>query len=144
MDGTIEGNIKVSGHLVVGSTGKIHGNVEALSAVIGGEVIGNVNAPEKTELTSTAKLIGDIRTDAIVIDEKAVFQGKCDMNQEEGKGKRRPVREKRAGRKSARDALREALKEAEAVSAGMDASDDTQKEAETVAAVSIKTEAEEA
>ncbi|MGN1148763.1 MAG: polymer-forming cytoskeletal protein [Lachnospiraceae bacterium] len=113
LDGTVEGNVKVTGHLVLGATGKVHGNVEALSAMIGGEVTGSIIAPEKTELTSTARVIGDIRTDSIVIDEKAIFQGKCDMNQEEEKGRRRPPREKRAGKKSARDALREALKEAE-------------------------------
>lgn len=114
LDGTIEGNVKVEGHLLVGATGKIHGNVEALSAVIGGEVTGNVKASEKVELTSTARVIGDICTNAIVIDEKAIFQGKCDMNQEEAKPKKRPVKEKRAGKKSAKDALREALMEAEA------------------------------
>ena len=114
LDGTVEGNVKVEGHLLVGATGKIHGNIEALSAVIGGEVTGNVTAPEKVELTSTARVIGDLRTNAIVIDEKAIFQGKCDMNQEEAKPKKRPAKEKKAGKKSAKDALREALKEAEA------------------------------
>lgn len=113
LDGVVEGNVSVTGHLVVGATGRIHGNVEAKSVMIGGEVTGNVAAPEKTELTATARVIGDIRTDAIVIDEKAVFQGRCDMNQEESKGKKRPVKEKRAGRKSAKDALREALIEAQ-------------------------------
>ena len=115
IDGVIEGNVVVSGNLVVGAAGKINGNVEAASAMIGGVIEGNVNAAQKTELTSTARVIGDIKTMLIVIDEKAVFQGKCDMNQEEGKARKRPTREKsRAGRKSAKDALREALKEAEA------------------------------
>ena len=58
-------------------------------------------------------MIGDIKTNVIVIDEKAVFQGKCDMNQEDVKPKKRPVRESRAGKKSAKDALKEALKEME-------------------------------
>lgn len=114
LDGCVEGNVTVSGQLVLGATGKIHGNVEASSAVLGGEVIGSVKAPEKAELTSTARVIGDIGTNLIVVDAKAIFQGKCDMNQEEAKpAKKRPVRENRAGRKSAKDALKEALREVE-------------------------------
>lgn len=113
LDGVVEGDVKVGGHLLVGISGKIHGNVEAASAAIGGEVTGNVVAPDKTELTSTARLIGDIRTNVIVIDEKAIFQGKCDMNQEELKPRRRPPRENRAGKRSAKEALRDALKAAE-------------------------------
>lgn len=113
MDGTVEGNVKVGGHLLVGVSGKIHGDVEAASTAIGGEVMGNVTAPEKTELTSTARVIGDIRTNIIIIDEKAIFQGRCDMNQEELKPRKRLPRETRAGRRSVKDALREALKEAE-------------------------------
>lgn len=113
MDGTVEGNVTVTGQLLVGATGKIHGNIDAQAVVIGGEVTGSVKAPERAELTSTARVIGDIRTGVIVIDEKAIFQGKCDMNQEEAKPKKRPVRESRAGKKSAKDALKEALKEVE-------------------------------
>lgn len=113
MDGVVEGNVKVTGQLLVGATGKIHGNIDAQAVVIGGEVNGSVKAPERAELTSTARVIGDIKTGVIVIDEKAVFQGKCDMNQEEAKPKKRPVRESRAGKKSAKDALKEALKEME-------------------------------
>ena len=114
IDGTIEGNVKVTGNLVVGATGKINGDVEAVSAMVGGAVNGNLVIAEKTELTSTARIIGDIKTKVIVIDEKAVFQGRCDMHQEDAKIKKRPIKERRAVKKSAKDALREALKEAEA------------------------------
>ena len=117
LDGVVEGSVKVGGNLLVGVSGKIHGDVEAESATIGGEVTGNVNAARKAELTSTAKVIGDIHTQVIVIDEKAVFQGRCDMNQEDLKPRRRPLRENRAGRRSAKEALRDALKAAEEVRA---------------------------
>lgn len=116
LDGVVEGNVKISGKLVVGSKGVVRGSIEAVAAVIGGEVAGNVMTQERAELTSTAKVIGDIRTRVIVIDEKAIFQGKCDMNQEEAKPRKRPARENRAGKKSAKDALKEALKEVEAES----------------------------
>lgn len=116
IDGNVNGSVKVTGSLIVGSTGIIHGDVEAGSAIIGGEVLGNIAAADKAELTATAKVIGDVATKVIVIDEHAVFQGRCDMNQE-GIERKKPamVRAKaaRAGRKSAKAALEEALKEVE-------------------------------
>lgn len=117
LDGTIEGEVNVDGTLIVGAAGKINGSIEAASAIIGGEVYGDVNAPEKIEITSTAKVIGNLKTNIIVIDEKAIFQGGCDMNQEVAEGakpRKRIMRETRSGKKSAKDALKEALMEVEA------------------------------
>lgn len=114
VDAKVTGNITTTGTLIVGATGTIDGNVEAEAVLIGGEVFGNIIANQKAELTSTAKVLGDITTQVIVIDEKAIFQGKCDMNQEmpERKGKV-SAKAVRAGKKSAKAALAEALKEVE-------------------------------
>lgn len=63
---------------------------------------------------STAKLLGDLKTGAIVVDENAIFQGKCDMNQDEtelaarAKKRRGPAK---TARRSAKAALAEALME---------------------------------
>lgn len=115
IDGRVNGNVTVTGSLIVGSTGSVSGNVSAKAVVVGGEVLGDVNAPEKTELTGTAKVLGDITTSVIVIDEKAIFQGKCDMNQAtpDKKTKSRVAKATRVGKKSAKAAIAEALKEVE-------------------------------
>ena len=114
VDGVINGDVTVSGTLIVGTTGSINGDVNATAAVVGGEVYGNVTVTEKTELTSTARVIGNITTLLIVIDEKAVFQGNCNMNQDvSGKRPRPSSKAVRAGKKSAKEALAEALKEVE-------------------------------
>lgn len=114
IDGTVEGDVFLTGDLIIGSTGKVTGDIEAMSAVIGGEVIGNVVAEKKVELTATAKVLGDIYTNGIVIDENAVFQGKCDMNQnkpEKPKKKKVAPKATTAPKKSAKLALQEALLE---------------------------------
>ena len=113
IDGIIRGNVTVTGSLIIGATGSIEGNVSAKAVLIGGEIVGNVEAPEKAELTAGAKVLGDIVTSVIVIDEHAVFQGKCDMNQTvpDRRVKSKAVR---AGKKSAKPAIVEALKEVEA------------------------------
>ena len=115
IDGTINGDVNVTGTLIVGATGVINGDVEAQSAVVGGEIIGDVTVKDRTELTATARLIGNISTIVIVIDENAVFQGSCNMNQETpGKRPRPASKAVRAGKKSAKEAIAEALKEVEA------------------------------
>ena len=115
IDGTINGNVTVSGTLIVGTTGSISGDVEAHSAIVGGEIIGDVRVTDRTELTGTARLIGNITTVVIVIDENAIFQGSCNMNQEvPGKRARPTSKAVRAGKKSAKEAIEEALKEVEA------------------------------
>lgn len=113
IDGKVDGNVTVSGSLILGAGGVVNGNITAESVLIGGEVTGNVNAPEKAELTATAKVLGDIATKIIVIDEHAVFQGKCDMNQAVPERKNKAAKAVRSGRKSAKAAIAEALKEVE-------------------------------
>lgn len=115
IDGCVNGNVTVAGTLIIGATGSVaNGDIEAKAAIIGGEVVGNVTVKEKTELTSTARIIGNINTLLIVIDENAVFQGSCNMNQDVS-SKRPKVNPKavRAGKKSSKEAIETALKEAE-------------------------------
>ncbi|MDR0949789.1 MAG: polymer-forming cytoskeletal protein [Lachnospiraceae bacterium] len=116
VDGTVNGNVVVTGSMVVGTSGYINGNIDANTAIIGGEVFGNVTAAQRLELTGTAKVIGDISTKIIVIDGNAVFHGRCDMNQEatpSGEKRNLSAKNARIGKKSAKAALQEALREVE-------------------------------
>lgn len=116
IDGTINGNVIVTDTVILGATGCVNGDINAQKVVIGGEVYGNLNVPEKVELTSTARVIGDIITNGIVIDEKAIFQGRCDMNQDADKRPRPSSKVVKAGKKSAKLVVAEALKEMEEAS----------------------------
>ena len=80
IDGTVKGNVTVSGALVIGQDAKITGTVSAVNVYVAGSVTGNVSAPQgKVEISDTGSVIGDITCKGIIIDENAVFQGKCDM-----------------------------------------------------------------
>ena len=80
IDGTVKGNVTVSGALIVGQDGKVIGTISALNVYVAGEVTGNITAPQgKIEISDTGKVNGDITCKGIIIDENAVFQGKCEM-----------------------------------------------------------------
>lgn len=80
IDGTVNGNVTINGALIVGQNAKIVGTVSCLNAYIAGEVDGNISSPKgKVEISDTGKVIGDVTCKGIIIDENAVFQGKCDM-----------------------------------------------------------------
>ncbi|MGZ4036259.1 MAG: bactofilin family protein [Bacteroidia bacterium] len=79
IDGTLTGNISLSGRLVIGTNGKIEGNVTCQNADVSGEIRGKVNVGEILALKSTAKILGDIATGKISIEPGAIFTGTCNM-----------------------------------------------------------------
>ena len=79
VEGIVEGSVETEGAVTIAKTAKVNGNVKGSDVVVGGELTGNIVSGGKTELTSTGKLIGDIETKTLVVDEHAVFQGKCVM-----------------------------------------------------------------
>lgn len=113
IDGCVDGNVTVDGTLIVGTTGAVSGNVTAEAVIIGGEVLGDVETVRKAELTGTARVLGDITTAVLVIDENAIFQGKCNMNQPvpDKRAKAKTSKAVKASKKSAKVALAEALRE---------------------------------
>ena len=79
IDGTLKGNISISGKLVVGPSGNIEGNVTCQNADISGEIHGKVTVTELLSLKASAKLLGDIITGKISIEPSATFTGTCNM-----------------------------------------------------------------
>ena len=79
IDGTLKGNLSISGKLVVGSSGNIEGNVICQNADISGEIHGKVTVSELLSLKASAKLLGDIVTGKISIEPNATFTGTCNM-----------------------------------------------------------------
>lgn len=112
IDGTVNGDITVAETVILGATGVVNGDIVTKVAIIGGEIIGSINAPEKTELTSTARVLGDITTKTIVIDENAIFQGSCNMNQDvSGKRPKPNARAVKTSKKTAKAAIDDALRQ---------------------------------
>jgi cytoskeletal protein CcmA (bactofilin family) len=79
IDGTLKGNISITGKLVVGPSGNIEGNVICQNADVSGEIHGKVTVTELLSLKASAKLLGDIITGKISIEPNATFTGTCNM-----------------------------------------------------------------
>jgi len=79
IEGTIRGKISSTETLTVGNGGVIEADLDTKVAVIGGNVTGNVVATEKIELQSKAVVEGEITTKNLIVEEGAIFQGKCNM-----------------------------------------------------------------
>ncbi len=85
VDGKIVGDVKTSDTIIIGKEGTIEGKITAKNVLLGGSVKGNVIAAEKVFLESTASIEGDITSIQLVVDEGALFNGKCNMKEKEAK-----------------------------------------------------------
>lgn len=81
VDGKIVGDVSAVQNISIGGSGEIDGNITAKNVTIGGKIKGLVIAQEKLLLESKAVVHGDIRTAKLVIDEGAMFDGKCSMSE---------------------------------------------------------------
>lgn len=74
-DGTIEGDLKC-GALTVGEQAGVTGSIFADTVLIHGAVIGSIRA-RSVHLSKTAKVVGDIWHEDLVIDSGAYVEGRC-------------------------------------------------------------------
>jgi len=80
VDGVLQGTVSSeAGTLIVGSNGQVDANVAVASATVNGTVNGDIVATEKLHLGRTAKVVGNVQTPRIIIEEGAVLEGSCSM-----------------------------------------------------------------
>jgi cytoskeletal protein CcmA (bactofilin family) len=83
IDGMLKGTIKSAGKVVVGSTGKVEGEIICQNADISGEVKAHLKVYELLSLKASAVVSGDIMTNKLAIEPGAVFTGACSMGNQE-------------------------------------------------------------
>lgn len=93
VDGDVEGTIELMDHkLTIGPNGKVHAGVKAREVVALGAIQGNVEASDRIEIRKDAKLVGDIKTARIIIEDGAYFKGSIDIVKSEPKAAPAPAR----------------------------------------------------
>lgn len=77
IDGDVDGNIEISGNIIVAERARVRGNITAKSAIISGIVIGDIRAPESIKLMSSSTVIGDVSTRKLHVADKVILHGHC-------------------------------------------------------------------
>ena len=92
IDGEIDGSVELHEHrLTVGPNGKLQAGVKAREVVVLGTIHGNVEASDKIDIRKDARLVGDIKTARIVIEDGAYFKGSIDIVRPEAKASSQPA-----------------------------------------------------
>ena len=76
VDGTLEGSVDNARHVIVGTDGKILGDVTAQIVVCGGVIEGNICA-DMLEVLAPAFIKGDIRAKKMIVEEGGRIEGLC-------------------------------------------------------------------
>ena len=81
IDGEVEGTVECHEHrLTIGPNARVQAGLKAREIVIHGSIQGNVEAADKIDIKKEAKLVGDIKTSRIVIEDGAYFKGSIDIS----------------------------------------------------------------
>ena len=80
VDGHLVGTVSSeSGTLIVGTNGQVDANVAVAAAMINGTVNGDILATEKLHLGRTARVLGNIQSPRLIVEEGAILEGGCSM-----------------------------------------------------------------
>ncbi len=80
VDGHLTGRVtSENGTLIIGSTGRVDANIAVAAAVVSGTVNGDIIATEKLEFGRSARVVGNIQSPRVVIEDGAIFEGNCTM-----------------------------------------------------------------
>jgi|SRR5262245_33992862 len=79
LNGKFQGEIASPDTLIIGERGVVNASVRAGTLVVNGELVGNVHASERVQLSGKARVFGDLESPIIVLEEGVMFEGRCRM-----------------------------------------------------------------
>ena len=79
LNGRFQGEIASPDTLIIGERGVVNATVRAGTLVVNGELVGNVHASERVELSGKARVFGDLESPVLVLEEGVIFEGHCRM-----------------------------------------------------------------
>jgi cytoskeletal protein CcmA (bactofilin family) len=86
VDGKLEGTVVSDGDLIVGDGGEVEGDLRVGQIVVSGTVRGTIRASRRVHLSASGKVFADVDTPSLVIEDGAVFEGRCSMTREGREG----------------------------------------------------------
>ena len=88
VDGQVDGEIQAQDTVTIGESAVVSAQVVANTIIIKGKVSGDVTARKRVELRAPAKLLGNIATPSLVIQEGVIFEGHCTMGGSEARSEK--------------------------------------------------------
>src|SRR5688572_32617723 len=73
--GHVEGDVSVTGDVVLGEASSVRGNVSGARITVGGRVLGDLTGSEALLLEGTARVAGDLSAPSIGISSGALVRG---------------------------------------------------------------------
>lgn len=149
INGTVIGDVRADGVVILTKTGRIEGTIEAESIIVAGVVQGNMSIRDKVNVEATGEIYGEVITKKFVIDEESIFQGNCVMNRD---GKIIPVppyvkesdkKEEEKEEASDKDSEKKESKSEEAENTDKESKADTKEEKEEASKDKAKEESKE-
>lgn len=90
IQGMFKGTLKSGGKVIIGEKGIVIANIDAEELISEGRIEGNVIARKRLQLSGKGAIIGDVRTQKLVMEEGTLINGSIDM----GLGKNLPKEDK--------------------------------------------------
>ena len=81
IDGSLKGNLNTKGKIVIGSTGKVSGEIVCKNSEVSGIIEGRIVVGQLLILKASSKILGDIETSKLSIEPGAIFSGTCKMSE---------------------------------------------------------------
>jgi len=82
VDGKLTGKVVSDGNLIVGEGGEIDGEIRVGQIFISGTVRGEIHAARRVQVAANGKAFADLHTPSLVIEDGALFEGRCSMSRE--------------------------------------------------------------
>jgi len=79
IEGTIQGNVKTPGKVVIGRTGIVNGTLKSANADIEGKFIGKLLLTDTLSLKSSAHVEGEVMVGKLAVEPGANFNATCAM-----------------------------------------------------------------
>ena len=77
--GTVVGAVSADDQVMVTTSGRVAGDVQAREVIVGGEVHGSVDARERLEIEASAVVCGDLHSPRLMVHEGAVVDSHVSM-----------------------------------------------------------------
>jgi len=87
VDGTVEGKLDFgNASVTVGPNGKVKADISAREVIVRGEVDGKIEGTERVQLWNSGRVIGEVRTERLAIEDGALLRGKVEAGKAQSRG----------------------------------------------------------